>query len=799
MIGRGIGIGSTWGLLAKRAPISGSGWLLPRTSDTSRENLSALVWNEWYFYAGIRTDAAAIITAAADLYVEQYQELAGEAGTISATTADLTVIKPYSDTVLDDSPIGYWKLDQASGTTCTDSSGNGRNITYQGTPRYREAGPIDSDSSSYAIGFDAVNYENAWSSYVAWQTVASPSIEIWVKSSETLSAYKTIFGFGSSNTLASYLLWVDASGYPQATVRDLYGNTRTASGSVSILDGQFHHLVLACDALTSWNLKLYVDGAQVGSTTAPGYEGSIPQTANFRIGSCDDQSTRALVGEYAHAALYNGQLSAARVLAHYSAAEVNLDLVGAATSVATATGDLNYTNPGMPLDTAAEVVATATGGLTLAQALMADAAAQATALGVMPTPSPGFGLWARSIRPFARYGQAVVFSYRQYFDEANALASAAQAIADAAGDLVLTVIGIAANAAALSTATGDVSVSMAEELSGAAVAQVTATGDLSPHPVAGTAQAVVTAAGTLAALMPLASAAAAKGDATGALSNLVAIASAASALAAASAALGQSILLSGDAQGVAAAAASMAMGLGVSGDAAGKAAASGQIGAVSNLDGVAQAVATVVGALDQSIVVAGAAQAVATAAGGLASGVALGGAATAQASATGALTLAQTITGGITYAVNLKTGAVTTFDNFDFERLVHAHGKTYGLKAGVLYRVEGTEDPGATEIPVTIRCGASTLGEETLQRLDKVYVRSREREGIALTPIYDEVVGRTYYPRAGVRDGMIKHRVAVGLNNHWHTLGLRLTNLNGGAIDLGGFEFLTAPLSPRIP
>jgi hypothetical protein len=112
---------------------------------------------------------------------------------------------------------------------------------------------------------------------------------------------------------------------------------------------------------------------------------------------------------------------------------------------------------------------------------------------------------------------------------------------------------------------------------------------------------------------------------------------------------------------------------------------------------------------------------------------------------------------------------------------------------------EAGEDPGATEIPVTIRCGASTLGEETLQRLDKVYVRSREREGIALTPIYDEVVGRTYYPRAGVRDGLVKHRASVGLNNRWHTLGLRLTNLNGGAIDIGGFEFLTAPLSPRIP
>lgn len=798
MIGRGIGIGSTWGLRAKRAPISGSSWLLPRTSDTSRENLSALIWSEWYFYAGIRTDAAAIITAAADLYVEQYQVLAGEAGTIAATTADLTVIKPYSDTVLDDSPIGYWKLDQASGTTCTDSSGNGRNITYQGTPRYREAGPIDSDSSSYAIGFDAVNYENAWSSYVAWQTVASPSIEIWVKSSETLSAYKTIFGFGSSNTLASYLLWVDASGYPQATVRDLYGNTRTASGSVSILDGQFHYLVLACDALTSWNLKLYVDAVQVGSVSAPGYEGSIPQTANFRIGACNDQSTRALAGEYAHAALYNGQLSATRVLAHYSAAEVVRELTGTAASVVTATGDLNYTNPGMPLEAATEVVAAATGGLTMAQALMADAAAQAAALGVMPTPSPGFGLWARSIRPFARYGQAVVFSYRQYFDEANALASAAQAIADATGDLVLTIIGIAANAAALSTATGDAGLSMTEVLAGAAVAQTTASGDLSPHPVAGTAQAVVTAAGTLAALMPLASAAAAEGDATGALSNLVAIASAASALAAASAALGQSILLSGDAQGVAAAAASMAMELGVSGGAIGRVTASGQIGAVSNLDGAAQAVATVAGALDQSIVVAGAAQAVATAAGDLSNVIAMQGTAAAQASATGALSKAETITGGLVYAVNLTTGAVTTLSNFYFERLVRAHGRTYGLLAGTLYRIEGTVDPGDAPISVSIRTGSIPPKADVLRRLDKVYLHARERAGITMTPIYDEVQGRTHYPKPGIRDGMIVHRTNIGINNRWHTLGLQITNIDGGTLDIGGLEILTEPLTRRI-
>lgn len=798
MIGRGIGLNSAWGLRARRT-LSGGSLLLPVTSDLSRENLSAQVWEEWFFYDGLRADAAGVATADADLYVEQDQPLAGEASVVVSATADLTVIKPYSDTVLDDSPLGYWKLDEASGTTCADSSGNGRDIGYQGTPRFRENGPIGSDSSSYAIGFDAVDYENAWKSYLSWQTIASPSIEIWVKSSETLAAYKTIFGFGSSNTYASYLLWVDTNGYPKATVKDLYGNVRTASGSISILDGGFHHLVLACDALTSWNLKLYVDGVQAGSTSAPGYEGSTPQTANFRIGSCDDTSARALDGEYAHAALYSGQLSADRVLAHYQAAGVTLDLAGDATSISTATGDLDYTNPTMPLDADAGVVVSATGNLALAQALMANAVAQATALGSIPTPSPGFGAWSRTMRPFTRYGQAVVFGYRQYYDEANALAAAAQVIASAIGDLVLTVIGLSANAAAQSTATGNVGILMTEELSGSAVAQATATGDLSPHPIAGTAQAVVTAAGTLAALMPLASAAVARGDATAALSNLVSIASAASALAAASAALSQTVLLSGDAQGIASAAASMAMELGISGDAAARVTAAGQLSSVSDLAGAAQAVATVAGALDQSLAVAGEAQAVATVAGDLSQVIEMSSAAAAQASATGSLSKAETITGGLVYAVNLTTGAVTTLSNFYFERLVRAHGRTYGLLAGTLYRIEGTVDPGDAPISVSIRTGSIPPKADVLRRLDKVYLHARERYGITMTPIYDEVQGRTHYPKPGIRNGMIVHRTNIGLNNQWHTLGLQITNIDGGALDVGGLEVLTAPLTRRIP
>ncbi len=375
------------------------------------------------------------------------------------------------------------------------------------------------------------------------------------------------------------------------------------------------------------------------------------------------------------------------------------------------------------------------------------------------------------------------------------LAASAEALATAAGNLYM-VLTLAGASTSQSTATGDLT--MAIDLEGAAVAESTATGDLSPYPLAGSAQAVSTAAGALATLINLAANAESEAGATGNPDVLVAIAGAASALAAASATLGQAVLLHGDAAGIATAAASMAMELGISGDAAARVTAAGQLSSVSNLASAAQAVATVAGALDQSTAVAGAAQAVATAAGDLSNVIAMQGAAAAQASATGALSKAETITGGLVYAVNLTTGAVTTLSNFYFERLVRAHGRTYGLLAGKLYRIEGTADPGDTPISVSIRTGSIPPKSDVLRRLDKVYLHARERAGITMTPIYDEVQGRTHYPRPGIRDGMIVHRTNIGINNRWHTLGLQITNIDGGALDVGGLEILTVPLTRRI-
>ena len=40
----------------------------------------------------------------------------------------------YSAEVLADSPLGYWRLGETSGTTLSDSSGNTRHGAYYGAP-----------------------------------------------------------------------------------------------------------------------------------------------------------------------------------------------------------------------------------------------------------------------------------------------------------------------------------------------------------------------------------------------------------------------------------------------------------------------------------------------------------------------------------------------------------------------------------------------------------------------------------------------------------------------------------------
>lgn len=426
--------------------------------------------------------------------------------------------------------------------------------------------------------------------------------------------------------------------------------------------------------------------------------------------------------------------------------------------------------------------------------------ARASAIGSIPTPGPGFGCWSRGMRPFARYGRAVVFGYRPYYDDAGALAGSAQAVATASGDLGLTVIGLAGDAVVRVAVVGDLNTGaiVAEQMSGSAQVRVTATGDLQTNEIQGTAPVVATATGQLRMATPLSAEAVARAIAAGTPSVLVPLGSSAAVVEAATGALLARSGLAGSAVDVASASAAMVAAMAASGSAASRAAAVASLMVGSSLAGQAAAVGTVTGALGVGMDLDADAQARASATAATGVSTDLSGQARVTTEATGTLRDIATVTGGITYAVNLSTGAVTNLLNFNFERLVTAHGGTlYGLKAGTLYAIGGDADPGSATIAATLRFAPFAHGNIGQKRLETVYLYTRELDGLTVTPIYDETAGVAYTTIPLDRDGMRASRAHVGRGNAWHTLGLVVANRDGGKLDVGGIEPVVSNLSRK--
>ena len=339
---------------------------------------------------------------------------------------------------------------------------------------------------------------------------------------------------------------------------------------------------------------------------------------------------------------------------------------------------------------------------------------------------------------------------------------------------------------------------MTVDLAGDAVVVASASGALYPTYLIADAQSVATAAGALSSALELAASGGVQTGATGNLSVLAALSGSASVLASTIASVSQSMLLSGAASGSVSASGSLSTETAMAGAAVDTVSASGVLSALSGLAGIAATIANAAGTLDQGITVAGAAQALADASSALSNTVALSASALAKAEATGGLTLSKVITGNTTYAINMQSGAVTTWENCDFERLVQAHGKLYGLRAGTLYRIGGDTDPSSVAIEATVRFSSSNFGSPVLSRLDQVYIGSRAVTGMEVTPIYDETLGRSYLSTPNALNGISPHKVDVGRGNRFHTLGFRIRNRQGGPLDIGAIEPLIHPLQRRI-
>jgi hypothetical protein len=213
----------------------------------------------------------------------------------------------YSQTVLGDKPLAYWRLDETALMTALDA-----------VPalQFGVAGPTSPDN--------AVSLTN--SAYVGTaKQVNNPSVyseEIWFKTPSGYGAGGKLIGFGSSQTgsSSSYDRQIYMTNAGKLIFGQYTGSVITVTSSSAYNDGNWHHAVGTYNGST---MVLYVDGASVGSTSS-----GAPWNYNayWRIGYDNlsgwpsAPSSYYFQGSIGEAAIYSSALTATQVSNHYNAA-----------------------------------------------------------------------------------------------------------------------------------------------------------------------------------------------------------------------------------------------------------------------------------------------------------------------------------------------------------------------------------------------------------------------------------------------------------------------------------------------
>lgn len=255
----------------------------------------------------------------------------------------------------------HWKLDDASGTSAADASGNGHTGTLVNGPSWT-TGKIDG-----GLAFDGDNDRVTFTSPALAN--ASFSFAAWFKRAATNGWPQFVIGVGSSgstnNQAAIYITNGGAINF------GFYANDLQSSGGL-ITNGVWHHVVGTYDYATGAR-RIYLDGVEIASQAS----GVSPFTGNtssalawsladnwFPLNGALDEVriyTRALSAEDVEALYeYTGAPTEATITAAFTEPNETLS----ATATHPVTGVAAFTEPNESLSAAAAVALVATAGFT---------------------------------------------------------------------------------------------------------------------------------------------------------------------------------------------------------------------------------------------------------------------------------------------------------------------------------------------------------------------------------------------------------------------------------------------------
>lgn len=227
----------------------------------------------------------------------------------SATTAAATpgVAELYA-AVMALSPIGYWKLDETTGTTAIDSSGNGRNGTYAGTHTLAARDGY----ATFAGGSVTIPDDDVFSVAVSGELTVFACFRLDANNN-VLRAIASKAGGGSFEWA---LCATDTTGGDGFT--GVVWNTEAMDfqreRSVIPSAAAWHAAAMVATNVVSARTPLYLDsGTALATTQGPGTGGTIVNTtAPLNLGA-RFAGNGTLTGALAHVAIFDGALTAAQI------------------------------------------------------------------------------------------------------------------------------------------------------------------------------------------------------------------------------------------------------------------------------------------------------------------------------------------------------------------------------------------------------------------------------------------------------------------------------------------------------
>ncbi|HXE44379.1 MAG TPA: LamG-like jellyroll fold domain-containing protein [Conexibacter sp.] len=243
-----------------------------------------------------------------------FQDNTGKWGSTATDTIDYEPPAPpppptsaYGRAIAADSPVGWWRLGDASGTTAVDQEGL-NNGTYRAVTLGQTS--LLSQDANTAAAFNGSTGFVTIPPAVAFNFTNSFSLEAWIKptSLPATGSFRTIL-----TKPESYSLQFNG---PRLEFTVIQNNTRRRlqAPAGAIVAGSTYHVVGTYDGTTQ---RLYVNGALVASAALAG--GATVTTNAIVVGSWDG-TTEYFAGTIDEPAVYGTVLSGAQVLSHYNAA-----------------------------------------------------------------------------------------------------------------------------------------------------------------------------------------------------------------------------------------------------------------------------------------------------------------------------------------------------------------------------------------------------------------------------------------------------------------------------------------------